>query len=143
MHSDKGFTLIELMITVAIVAILAAIAYPSYQSQIRKSNRAVAKTALLTYAQFLEKCYTQNSVYTGCTYAPTDSATFDAGKQLFAISIANTVGGVANPNVFTITATAQNSQAGDTACATFSLTNANVKTATTSGGADNSNVCWR
>jgi type IV pilus assembly protein PilE len=137
-NKSHGFSLIELMITVAIVAILAAIAYPSYQNQIRKSNRAVAKTALMTYAQFLEKCYTENSRYTGCTYAPTDSATFDGGKRLFAIGIANP-----NAQLFTITATAQNFQASDGNCAVFSLDNANRKSATTSGGIVNSNVCWQ
>jgi type IV pilus assembly protein PilE len=53
-----GFTLIELMIAVAIVGIIAAIAYPSYQSSIRKSNRAEAKTELMDLSQRLQRCYT-------------------------------------------------------------------------------------
>jgi type IV pilus assembly protein PilE len=54
----KGFTLIEIMITIAIVGIIASIAYPSYMESVRKSNRAEAKTELLDVSQRLQRCYT-------------------------------------------------------------------------------------
>lgn len=60
----RGFTLIELMITVAIVAILAAIAYPSFQNSIRKSRRTEAKTALENVAAEQERYYYRNNAYT-------------------------------------------------------------------------------
>jgi len=61
---QRGFTLIELMITVAIVAILSTIAYPAYQGQVRKGSRAEGKAAVLKTAQALERYFTVNNAYT-------------------------------------------------------------------------------
>jgi type IV pilus assembly protein PilE len=63
MKTARGFTLIEVMIVAAIVAILAAIAYPSYQDSVRKSRRADAKSILLQAGQFMERFYTENFCY--------------------------------------------------------------------------------
>lgn len=62
-HRVGGFTLIELMITVAIVAILAAVAYPAYTNQVRKGKRAEARTKLLAAVQRQERWYTDNQTY--------------------------------------------------------------------------------
>jgi type IV pilus assembly protein PilE len=69
-----GFTLIELMVSVAIVGILAAIAYPSYMNSVRKSNRADAKAELNDIAQRLQRCYT--------TYGKFNDATCPVYHQL-------------------------------------------------------------
>lgn len=60
---SKGFTLIEVMIVVAIVGILAAIAYPSYQDHIRKTRRAEAAANLLNAAQLLERGFSRTGSY--------------------------------------------------------------------------------
>lgn len=62
--SARGFTLIELVVVVAIIGILAAIAYPSYQDSVRKSRRADAKAAVLELAQWMERNYTVTNRYT-------------------------------------------------------------------------------
>jgi type IV pilus assembly protein PilE len=60
---SKGFTLIELMIVVAVIGILAAIAYPSYKEQIDKSRRANAKSVLLDAQAYMERVYSENYAY--------------------------------------------------------------------------------
>ena len=60
---QQGFTLIELMITVAIVGILAAVTYPSYQNSVMKSHRADAKSALLELASYMERHATESGCY--------------------------------------------------------------------------------
>jgi len=63
-HSvSKGFTLIEVMVVVAIIGILAAIAWPSYQQHVVRSYRDAAKACLMEYAQFMERYYTTRLTY--------------------------------------------------------------------------------
>jgi type IV pilus assembly protein PilE len=65
----KGFTLIELMVAVAILAIVAAIAIPAYNNQVEKARRADAQSALLSASQALERCFTRTNTYIGCDIA--------------------------------------------------------------------------
>ena len=62
-QSSTGFTLIELMIVIAIIAILTSIAYPSYQDSVRKSRRAAAQADLIELSSFMERFFTENNKY--------------------------------------------------------------------------------
>ena len=64
---DAGFTLIELMIVIAIIATLTALAYPSYSQYVERGRRNDAKAVLLEAAQFMERRFTETRTYTGVT----------------------------------------------------------------------------
>ena len=78
---QRGFTIIELMIVVAIVAILAAVALPNYTQYVRRSNRADAQTTLLQAAQFLERRFTTSGSYVPTV--STDPVSSFARRQLY------------------------------------------------------------
>ena len=63
LKTQKAFTLIELMVVVAIIGIMASIAYPNYQDSVRRSRRADAKGALLGFANAMERHFTENNTY--------------------------------------------------------------------------------
>lgn len=69
LKTNAGFTLIELMIVVAIVAILAAIALPAYNNHVTKTRRTSASACMMEYAQFAERYRTTNMSYQGVAAA--------------------------------------------------------------------------
>lgn len=140
----KGFTLIELMIAVVIIAILAAVALPSYQDHVRRSNRAVAKALLLENAQFMEQVYTANNQYDAAVGPDGIANTVDdvavalpitqsprTGIVQYAISLQ----AVANA-AFTLQAVPQGTMAADV-CGTLTLTNTGVQ-----GAGGDVASCW-
>lgn len=94
-----GFTLIELMITVAIVGILTSIAYPSYQDSIMKSRRVDAQGKLMSFANAMERYYTQCNTYPTATILcsaiipPMDPNPTPYYQLSFTTTIANTING--------------------------------------------------
>ena len=127
-----GFTLLELMITVAIVAILASLAYASYQSQIIKSRRATATACLQERAQFMERYYTTHLTYAGAPN-PAQCGPDLAGLYTIAFS------GTPASKSFVIQATPQASQANDTQCGTLSI---NAQGVRTKSGTGTVAECW-
>ncbi len=129
MNKQKAFTLIELMVTVAIVGILASIAIPSYQSSVMKSRRADAQGELLGFANTMERYFTEHSTYVG--------APANAGTAYYDLTVST------NPAVtastYTLNATPKGTQAGDK-CGTLTLTHTGNKGFTGTGGSIAE--CW-
>jgi type IV pilus assembly protein PilE len=146
---QRGFTLVELMVTVLILSILVSVALPSYKSSVRKSRRTDAKTALLDLAAREERYFaTNNGTYTNVAanlgYSGTWPTPIVVGSGYYQIGqptvtaataqVGATLGTVAT---FTVTAVPVpgSDQANDTACASFTITNTGAQSATSAN-------CW-
>lgn len=133
-RSEKGFTLIELMVTIAILAILVTIAYPSYLDQVVKTRRSTGAACLMEQAQFMERYYSTNMGYAGAVLPDTGCEADLDGHYVIAFSAAP------DATSYTLAATPQGTQASrDTRCGTMSVNERGTKTVSGSDSATPSN----
>lgn len=127
-RASRGITIIELMIVVAIVGILAGIAFPSYQDHVRRSNRTDAFTSLTAMANAQERYYLSNNIYAN-TLQLGFPGTSERGYYNLAVQSAD-----ATQFTLTATAIAGGPQGSDTGCTAIALTSTGQKTPST---------CWQ
>ena len=140
-RAARGFTLIELMVAVAIVGILAAVTYPSYTSYVVRTQRAQASSCLTEMAQFMERVYASNVRYDQnngtATALPTTACRTDIASR-YTLQFASSE---PTERTFRIQAVPKGAQASnDGKCGTLSLTQTGVKGITGTGTVDD---CWR
>ena len=127
----RGFTLIELMIVVAIVAILVAIAYPSYRDQVTKTRRAEGKAELASAEARMERCFTRYNAYNNA--ACTGMFPLSSENGWYQVSTS-----AISATAFTLSAAPQRGQASDdTQCGTLTLTSTGIR-----GQSGSGTGCW-
>ena len=144
-HRVTGFTLIEVLLVVSLIAVLTAIAVPNYRTYVLRANRTEARAALLALATAQERFYLQCHTYSGSLGSTTSCApatlAFAAASErgLYAVTVtaADTAGWSA-----TASAASTEAQYADTQCRTLRLTSQGVKSATSAAGTDSGAECW-
>lgn len=130
----RGFTLIEMMVTVAIMGILVAVGYPSYLEHLAKGRRADGRAALVELAQRMERYYTERSTYATATLGNSGIYPSTSPQGFYTLSIT-----AKSATAFSIQATPTGSQLHD-ACGSLGYNQSGDKS--TSGGTLPTSACW-
>ncbi len=139
LRPHSGFTLIELVIVITIIGLIAAIAYPSYLSQVMKSRRSDATSSLMNAVSNQEQYLLDHKQYTNdMTLLGYDANPYITPEGMYSIAVAITGCGVSPCYKFTATPVSGKPQAGDAKCASFIIDSTGAKTATGS----TPNKCW-
>ena len=133
MKNSRGFTLIELMVTLVILGILSSMAFGFYRDHVISANRTEGRSALQTAAGTLEKC---RSLYGSYNHANCNYADFTTDTNLYQVTGDGNIS--ASSFTFTATPVAGGSQAYDADCTTLTLTNTGVK----GGSGADASECW-
>lgn len=136
---QRGFTLIEVMIVVAIVAIITAVALPSYQDYIRRGHRAEARAALLQAAQWMERAATATGTYPLTASFPTTLTTIQSGR--YTVAVASPPASAASGAAFTLTATPTGTQSLDK-CGSLTLAHTGARGAASAASGALVTECW-
>lgn len=145
-NSQRGVNLIELMIVVAVIAIIGAIAYPSYLDQVRKTKRADCSGGLVSLANSMERHYSINGSYLGAAAGGADTGApaifaaacpIDGGDVTYNLTIQ-----AATASTYTLNAAPVGDQANDE-CGTLAVTNTGNKTVVGAAAGVTWDDCWR
>lgn len=123
-NPKNGFTVIEILVAIAITGILAKFAYPAYTTHIKNAKQAEARTALLSLANTLSQYYLDSNTYVGAAVGSggifTDTVPVSGGKKTYTLSLSNLTA-----STYTVTATPV-----DTSLETYTLNEIGQKTPT-------------
>ena len=145
MHKQRGYNLVELMIVVAIIGIIAAIAYPSYTESVRKSRRAECAGGLTSLGSAMERYYSVNNTYEGAADGGKDTGDpevftptcpVDGGTATYDLTIS-----AATASTYTVQAAPTGAQTKDK-CGTLTLNNRGGKGISGAATGLTAQDCW-